>query len=151
MGRRVGLQQQQRRYNRVVLLQQQSIIGKMQPVVDLTCPPMERLYDILIIIVLLIIMIRLQNFIEQPMLMQSNVVYEENCISLRYERTIYFKESIQLAYAKIGKYTPRNWRMYNEGKESGYTDGYNQGLQEGHDNGWDEAKEYSENIRKRAS
>jgi hypothetical protein len=29
--------------------------------------------------------------------------------------------------------------MYNEGKDSGYTDGYNQGLLEGHDNGWDEA------------
>jgi len=83
------------------------------------------------------------------MLMQSNVVYEENCLSLRYEWTIHFEESIQLAYVKIGKYTPRNWRMYNEGKESGYTDGYNQGLQEGHDNGWDKAKEYYQKIFKR--
>jgi flagellar biosynthesis/type III secretory pathway protein FliH len=53
-----------------------------------------------------------------------------------------FEESIQVAYAKIDKYTSQDWRMYNEGKDSGYTDGYNQGLLEGHDNGRDEAKEY---------
>jgi hypothetical protein len=41
---------------------------KMQPVVDLACPLMERLYDILIIIALSIIMIQLRNFIEQSML-----------------------------------------------------------------------------------
>jgi len=39
--------------------------------------------------------------------------------------------------------------MYNEGKDSGYTDGYNQGLLEGHDNDWDEAKEYYQKIFER--
>jgi hypothetical protein len=39
--------------------------------------------------------------------------------------------------------------MYNEGKDSSYTDGYNQGLLEGHDNGWDEAKEYYQKIFER--
>jgi hypothetical protein len=39
--------------------------------------------------------------------------------------------------------------MYNEGNDSGYTDGYNQGLLEGHDNGWDEAKEYYQKIFER--
>jgi uncharacterized membrane protein YgaE (UPF0421/DUF939 family) len=39
--------------------------------------------------------------------------------------------------------------MYNEGKDSGYTDSYNQGLLEEHDNGWDEAKEYLQKIFER--
>jgi len=62
---------------------------------------------------------------------------------------MHFEEYIQIAYAKIDKYTPQDWRMYNEGKDSGYTDGYNQGLLEGHDNGWDEAKEYYQKICER--
>jgi hypothetical protein len=45
-----------------------------------------------------------------------------------------FEESIQVTYVKINKYTPRDWRMYNQGKDSGYTDRYKQGLLEGHDN-----------------
>jgi hypothetical protein len=61
----------------------------------------------------------------------------------------HFEESIQIAYGKIDKYTPRNWRMYNEGKDSSHTNGYNQGLLEGHDNGWDEAKEYNQKIFER--
>jgi hypothetical protein len=121
----------------------------MQPVVDLTCPPMERLYDILIIIALSIIMIQFRNVIEQSILMRYYRFYEENCVSLRYEWMIHFEESIQVAYAKIDKYTPRDWRMYNEGKDSGYNDGYNQGLTEGHDDGWDEAKEYYQKIFER--
>jgi flagellar biosynthesis/type III secretory pathway protein FliH len=56
------------------------------------------------------------------------------------------QKSIHVTYNKIDKYTPRDWRMYNEGKDSGYTDGYNQGLLEGHDNGWDEANEYYQKI-----
>jgi flagellar biosynthesis/type III secretory pathway protein FliH len=60
-----------------------------------------------------------------------------------------FEESLQVAYAKMDKYTPRDWRMYNEGKDSSYTDGYNQGLLEGHDSGWDEAKEYYQKIFQR--
>lgn len=47
---------------------------------------------------------------------------------------ICFQETIQIAYSKIDKCTPRDWRMYYEGKDSGYNDGYNQGLTEGHDN-----------------
>jgi len=121
----------------------------MQPVVDLTCPPMERLYDILIIIALSLIIIQLRNFIEQSMLIRYYQFYKENCLSLRYEWMIHFEESIQIAYAKVDKYTPRDWRMYNEGKDSGYTDSYNQGLLEGHDNGWDEAKEYYQKIFER--
>ena len=39
--------------------------------------------------------------------------------------------------------------MYNERKDSSYTDGYNQGLLEGHDNSWDEAKEYYQKIFER--
>ena len=111
----------------------------MQPVVDLTCLPMERLYDILIIIALSIIIIQLWNFIEQSVLMRYYRFYEENCLSLQYKWMIHFEESIQVAYVKVDKYTLRDWRMYNEGKDSGYTDGYNQGLLEGNDNGWDEA------------
>jgi len=91
-------------------------------------------------------MIQLQSFIEQSMLMWYYRFYEEHCIPLRYDWMIHFEESIQLAYAKIDKYTPRNWRMYNEGKDSSYTDGYNQRLLEGHDNGWDKANEYYHKI-----
>jgi len=89
----------------------------------------------LIIIALPIIMIQFRNFIEQTTLMRYYRFYEENCILLHYEWMIHFEESIQVAYAKVDKYTPRDWRMYNVGKDSGYTDGYNQGLLEGHDNG----------------
>jgi hypothetical protein len=121
----------------------------MQPVVDLTCPPMERLYDILIIIALSIIMIQLRNFIEQSMLMRYYTFWQDNVWAVYPEWIQQFEESIQVAYAKIDKYTPRDWRMYNEGKDSGYTDGYNQGLLEGHDNGWDEAKEYYQKIFER--
>ena len=83
----------------------------MQPVVDLTCPPMERLYDILIIIALSIIMIQFRNLIEQSMLMRYHRFYEENCVLLWYEWMIHFEESIQVAYAKINKYAPSDWRM----------------------------------------
>jgi len=95
----------------------------MPPVVDLTCPPMEQLYDILIIIALPIIMIQFRNLIEQSMLIRYYRFYEENCLSLRYKWMIHFEESIQIAYATMDKYTPRNWRMYNEGNDSGYTNG----------------------------
>jgi flagellar biosynthesis/type III secretory pathway protein FliH len=94
-------------------------------------------------------MIKLRIFIEQSMMMRYYKFYEENLLSLPPNWIIHFEESIQVAYAKIDKYTPRDWRMYNEGKDSGYTDGYNQGLLEGHDNGWDEAKEYSQKIYER--
>jgi len=53
-----------------------------------------------------------------------------------------FEESIQLGNVKIDKYTHCDWRIYSEGKDSGYTDGYNQGLLEAHDNGWGEANKY---------
>lgn len=59
---------------------------------------------------------------------------------------IHFEDSIQIAYAKIDNYTPLDWTMYNERKDSGYTAGYNQGLLAGHDNGSDEAKEYDQRI-----
>jgi len=121
----------------------------MQPVVDLTYPPMEQLYDILIIIALSITMIQLRNLMERTMLMRYYRLYEDNCLSLHSEWMTYFEESIQIAHKKIDKYTPRDWRMYNEGKDSGYADGYNQGLLEGHDNGWDEAKEYYQKIFQR--
>jgi len=39
--------------------------------------------------------------------------------------------------------------MYNEGKDSGYTNGYHQGLLDGQHNGWDEAKEYYQKIFER--
>ena len=121
----------------------------MQPVVDFTCPPMERLYDILIIIALSMIMIQLRNFIEQSMLMRYYTFWQNNVWSAPPEWIQQFEESVQVAYAKIDKYTPHDWRMYNEGKDSGYNDGYNQGLLEGHDNGWDEAKEYYQKIFER--
>jgi hypothetical protein len=121
----------------------------MQPVVVLNCPPMERLYDILIIIALSIMMIQLRQFIEQSMLMRYYTFWQNNVWSECPEWIQQFKESIQVAYAKIDKYTPRDWRMYNEGKDSGYNAGYNQGLTEGHDDGWDEAKEYYQKIFER--
>jgi flagellar biosynthesis/type III secretory pathway protein FliH len=121
----------------------------MQPVVDFTYPPMERIYDILIIMALSLIMIQLRNFIEQSMLMRYYTFWQDNVWSEPPEWIYQFEQSIQVAYAKIDKYTPRDWRMYNEGKDSGYTDGYNQGLKEGHDDGWDEAKEYYQKIFER--
>jgi hypothetical protein len=121
----------------------------MQPVVVLTCPPMERLYDILIIITLSIMMVQLHQFIEQSLLMRYYTFWQDNVWLAPPEWIHQFEESIQVAYGKINKYTPHDWRMYNEGKDSGYTDGYNQGLSEGHDSGWDEAKEYSQKIFER--
>jgi flagellar biosynthesis/type III secretory pathway protein FliH len=118
----------------------------MQPVVDFTYPPMERFYDISIIIVLSIMMIQIRRLIEQSMLMRYYTFWQNNVLSAPPEWIQQFEESIQVAYAKIDKYTPRDWRMYNEGTDSGYTDGYNQGLLDGHDNGWDEAKEYYQKI-----
>jgi hypothetical protein len=107
----------------------------MQPLVDLTCPLMERLCDILIIIALTLIMIQLRNLIEQSMLMRYSKFWQNNVLSAPPEWIQQFEESIQIVYVKIDKYTPRDWRMYNEGKHSGYISGYNQGLLEGHDNG----------------
>jgi len=94
-------------------------------------------------------MIQFRNLIERSMLMRYYWFYEENCLSLKYEWIIHFKEYIQVAYAKIDKYTPHDWRMYNAGKDSGYTECYNQGLLEGPDSGWDEAKEYYQKIFER--
>jgi len=94
-------------------------------------------------------MIQLRQFIEQSMLMRYYTFWQDNIWSAPPEWIQQFEESIQVAYAKIDKYTPRDWRMYNEGKDSGYTDGYNQGLLEGHDNGWDEAKKYYQKIFER--
>jgi len=61
----------------------------------------------------------------------------------------YFDQPLQDQYKKLDKYTPRHWRMYNEGKDIGYNNGYNQGLTEGHDDGWDEDKEYYQRIFER--
>jgi len=94
-------------------------------------------------------MIQIWNSIEQSLLMRLYRFYEDTCVSLRYEWMIHFEEYIQVAYAKIDKYTPRDWRMYNKGNDSSYTDGYNQELLERHDNGWDEAKEYYPKIFER--
>jgi hypothetical protein len=60
-----------------------------------------------------------------------------------------FQDSIPVAYIPIDKYTPRNWRIYNEGKVIGYTDGYNQILLEGHDHGWDKGKDDYQKILER--
>jgi hypothetical protein len=76
------------------------------------------------------------------MLMRYYTFWQDNVWSAPPEWIQQFEESIQVADAKIDKYTPRDWRIYNEGKDSGYTDGYNQGLLEGHVNGCDEAKKY---------
>jgi hypothetical protein len=121
----------------------------MQPVVDLTCPPKKQLYNILVIITLSIIMIQLRKTIEQSMLMRYNTCWENNISMVLRDWIQPFEGSIQVEYGKIDKYTPRDWKMYNEGKVSGYTDGYNQGLLEGHDIAWDEAKEYYQKIFER--
>jgi len=94
-------------------------------------------------------MVQFGNLVEQSMLMRYYTFWQDNVWSGPPEWIRQFEESIQVAYAKIDKYTPRDWRMYNEGKDSGYTDGYNQGLLEGHENGWDEAKEYYQKIFER--
>jgi hypothetical protein len=94
-------------------------------------------------------MIKFRKMIEQSMLMRYYTFWQNNVWLAPPEWIQQFEESIQIVYAKIDKYTPRDWRMYNEGKDSGYTDGYNQGLLEGHDNGWDEAKEYYQKIFER--
>jgi len=80
---------------------------------------MDRIKDIIIIVALSRIMIQLQIIIEQSMLMLYYQFYEENCLSLRYEWMTHLKESVQTAYEKVDKHTPRNWRIYNEGKDSG--------------------------------
>src|SRR5882757_5628987 len=103
----------------------------MQPVVDFTCPPTERLYDILIIIAFSFIMVQFQNLIKRLMIMRYSTFWQDNVWSVPPEWIQQFEESIQVAYANIDKYTPRYWRMYSEGKNCGYTDGYNQGLTEG--------------------
>jgi len=94
-------------------------------------------------------MIKVWKVIEQSMLMRYYTFWENNVWLAPPEWIQQFEESIQIAYAKIDKYTLRDWKLYNEGKDSGYTDGYNQGLLEGRDNGWDEAKEYYQKIFER--
>jgi hypothetical protein len=96
-----------------------------------------------------IIMIQFRNFIQQSMLMQYYTFWQVNVSSESLEWINQFEESIQVAYAKIDKYKPRDWRMYNEGNDSCYTDGYKQWLLEGHDNGWDEGNEYYQKIFER--
>jgi len=59
------------------------------------------------------------------MMMRYYKFREANVISLQPEWVYFVEESIQVAYSKIDKYTPCDWRMYNEGKDSGYNDGYN--------------------------
>jgi flagellar biosynthesis/type III secretory pathway protein FliH len=80
------------------------------------------------------------------MLMRYYTFWQDNLYLAPPEWIQQLQKSIHVTYNKIDKYTPRDWRMYNEGKDSGYTDGYNQGLLEGHDNGWDEANEYYQKI-----
>jgi predicted DNA-binding transcriptional regulator len=65
------------------------------------------------------------------MLILYYTFWQDNVWSAPPEWIQQFETSIQVAYAKIDKYTPRDWRMYNEGKVSGYTDGYNQGSWKG--------------------
>jgi hypothetical protein len=48
---------------------------------------------------------------------------------------MHVEESFESAYAKVDKYTPWDWKMYNESKDSSYTDGYIQGLLEWYENG----------------
>jgi hypothetical protein len=121
----------------------------MQQVADFTCPPMEQLFDVLIIVAVSFMIMQFRIQIEQSMRMRYYRLSEENCLSLSYEWISHFEESLQVAYAKIDRYTPRDWRRYNEGNDNGYTHGYNQGLLERHDNGWDEAKEYYQKIFER--
>jgi len=121
----------------------------MHPVVDLNCPLMEWLYNRLIIIALSMITIQSRTFIEQSILMQYNILWQDDVWLVQPEWIQHFEKSIQIKYAKINKYTPRDWRVYNERKDSGYVDGYNQGHTEGHDDGWDEAKEYYPKIFQR--
>jgi hypothetical protein len=83
----------------------------MQQVVDLTCPLMERLYDILILITLSIMMIQLRHFIKQSILMRYYTFWQDNVWSVAPEWIQQFEESFQVAYAKIDNYTPRDWRM----------------------------------------
>jgi len=78
--------------------------------------------------------------------MRYYIFWQNNVWAASPEWIQQFRESIQIAYAKTDRYTPRNVRMYNESKDSGYTDGYLHGLLKGHDNGWNEAKEYYQKI-----
>jgi hypothetical protein len=110
---------------------------------------MECPYDILITIALSLIMIQFRNFIQQSMLMGSYTFWQNNVWIVSPECIHQFEESIQVADAKMDKYTPRDWRVCNEGKDHGYTDSYNQVLLKGHDNRWDEAKEYYHKIFER--
>ena len=133
----------------MVLLRRKHQLSEMQPVVDPTCPTMDRIYNIMLIALLAIMMIYVLSCIEQPMISRYYKPWEENFISLRPEWIHLFEESIQVAYSKSNRYTPQDWRKYNEGKDVGYNDGYKQGLTEGHDDGWDEAKEYYQKIFER--
>jgi hypothetical protein len=84
----------------------------MQPVVVLTWAGMQEMHDIIIIIGLAWIMIILRQGIEQTMLMRYYRFYKENYVSLHQPWIDHFEESIQKSYAKINKYTPRDWEMY---------------------------------------
>ena len=121
----------------------------MQPVVDLTCPLMDRIYDISLVPLLATMMIYIRDCIQQSMMMRYYKFWEENFISLKPEWIDHFEELIQVAWVKIDQYTPRDGMMYNEGKDSGCNNGYNQELTEGHDDRWDEAKEYYQKIFER--
>jgi len=88
---------------------------------------MDRIYDILLVALLAILMICLQIIVESSMMMRYYKFWEENFLSLRPEWTEYFEWSIQVANTKIDNYTPRDWRMYNEGKDVGYIDGFIKG------------------------
>ena len=121
----------------------------MQPVVDFTCLVMNKIYDIIIVVVLATLVIYVWDCIEQSMMMRYYKFREANVISLQPEWVYFVEESIQVAYSKIDKYTPRDWRMYNEGNDSGYNDGYNWQLTEGYDDRWDTAEEYYQKIFKR--
>jgi len=86
----------------------------MQPVVDQSYPPIDQLYDILIIIALSKIIIQLSNFIQQTMLIQYYQFDAENFLALQQEWMVHFEQSIQLVNAKIDKYSPCHWRIYHK-------------------------------------
>ena len=96
-------------------------------------------------------MIHFRNIIEQSILMRYYTFLRSNVWSALPEWIQKFDDSIHTTYAKIDKYTPCDWRIYNKGKDSSYTDGYSNGLLERHDNDWDKAKEHCHKLFQRES
>jgi len=66
----------------------------MQPVLDLSYSPKNRIYNTLIKIAFTMVLIQLQNILEQSMLVRYYQFDEENSVLLQREQIDHFEECI---------------------------------------------------------